>query len=268
MEIITSRNNPKIKNVRALRQRKMRRQQGAFLVEGIHHIGEAAQAGATIQGIFYAPAYLDSSYALNLIESQSQKGVPCYPTTPDVFASLAEKEHPQGIIAVVNRPDNELDELSPQNFPWGVALVSPQDPGNFGAILRTIDAVGASGVILLDNNVDPYHPTAVRASMGTLFWYPIVEATFENFVSWAHRHSYHIYGTSAHAEHDYQILDYTTPCILLMGSERQGLSKEQVDSCDDLVRLPMRGHATSLNLAVATGVMLYTMLENLRSTLT
>ena len=152
--------------------------------------------------------------------------------------------------------------LIPEKFPWGVALVAPQDPGNLGAILRTIDAVGASGLILLDSSVDLYHPSAVRASMGTLFWYPVVMSSFSDFASWTGTRHYHVYGSSARADHDYQdAKPYRTPRILLMGSERDGLTDEQRAVCEMVVGLPMMGRSSSLNLAVAAGILLYAMSE-------
>jgi RNA methyltransferase, TrmH family len=187
-------------------------------------------------------------------------GVPCLAVSADVFATLADKEHPQGILAVIRQPDNRLDRLTPQNFPWGVALASPQDPGNIGTVMRTIDAVGASGLLLLDGGAEPYHPNAVRASMGTIFWYPMISASFADFVAWARHHSYTIYGTSSHATTDYRSLSqFSQPSLLLLGSEQKGLSPQQLQVCDCILSLPMRGHVSSLNLAVAAGVMLYTM---------
>jgi TrmH family RNA methyltransferase len=272
MTLITSRSNPKVKQVKALRRRKTRRATDLILVEGIRHVGEAVEAaaaetrgdlhtGVSVQSIFYAPELLRSKFAQNLVEEQVAHGTPCYALAQDVFDSLAEKENPQGILAVVGRREQKLAELNPQNFPWGVALDAPQDPGNLGTILRSIDATGASGLILLDSHVDPYHPSAVRASMGTVFWYPIVNASFQEFASWSRAHGYHVYGTSSHGASDYQEIDrYAQPRILLMGSEREGLTPEQAALCERLVRLPMRGRATSLNLGVATGVLLYMML--------
>lgn len=258
MEEISSRHNPKLKQARALRDRKHRQGSGRFLVEGIYHVGAAVEAGAGLESIFFSPDYLHSDFALALIEEQSARGVHCYAAPPAVFDSLADKDNPQGIIAVARQRQDRLDQLTPQNFPWGVALVAPQDPGNLGAILRTIDAVGASGLLLLDATVDPYHPTAVRASMGAIFWHPVVMVSFTDFAQWVRRHSYHVYGTSAHASRDYQeIPTYERPLILLMGSEREGLTAEQAGVCQELIRLPMHGHVTSLNLAVAAGVMLY-----------
>ena len=163
---------------------------------------------------------------------------------------------------MVHQPNVNLADLNPENFPWAVALVDPQDPGNLGTILRTIDAVGASGLLLLDSNIDAYHPGAVRASMGSLFWHPVVHASFAEFELWSRRLGYSVYGTSAHGSLDYRLVEkYKTPRVLLMGSERQGLSQEQAEICDALIRLPMLGKSTSLNLGVAAGVMLYAMFE-------
>lgn len=267
---ITSRNNPKIKHIRLLRQRKHRQETGQCLVEGIHAVGQAVEAaglastGWEIDSIYYAPDLLTSEFARDLIEDQSRRGVPCYSTTVEIFEHIADKENPQGILAVARIPTAQLAQLSPDKFPWGVALVAPQDPGNIGAILRTIDAVGASGLILLDASADPFHPGSVRASMGSIFWHPVVQAPFDEFVAWAKAGGYQIYGTSAKGNADYhQVKGYKLPAILLLGSEQKGLSPEQIAACDVVLRLPMRGRMSSLNLAVAAGVMLYHMLENI-----
>lgn len=262
MTIITSRSNAKIKAARSLRGRKARQKSGLFLVEGIRHIGEALEAGADFQSIFYTTDFLRSDYAHKLIADASQAGIPCYATTGEVFVSLAEKEKPQGILAVINRPQLDLNDLNPENFPRGVALVSPQDPGNLGTILRTIDAVGASGLLLLEESVDPYHPTAIRASMGTIFWHPVVSVKFKAFASWVQQHPYNVYGTSAQSSIDYrQVERYQMPNILLMGSERQGLDQIHMNLCHSLIHLPMHGRGSSLNLGVAAGVMLFDMMD-------
>jgi TrmH family RNA methyltransferase len=263
--LITSHSNPKVKQARALRQRKQRDATGLFLVEGLFHIGEALAAHAAIDSIFYAPDLIESDFARQLIDRAAAERIMCYETIAEVFESLAEKENPQGVIAVAQQRRVQLADLTPQNFPWGVAIVSPQDPGNVGAILRTIDAVGASGLMLLDSSVDPYHPTAVRASLGSIFWYPIVSASFSEWAQWSKQQGYHIYGTSAKGSVDYkEVIAYEKPMFVLLGSEREGLSREQAAVCHQLVRLPMRGHASSLNLAVAAGVVLYAVLEKLK----
>ena len=262
MEQITSRSNSKIKAARALRKRKYRASSASFLVEGIHHVGAAIEADATLETIFYAPDLIKGKFALEMIERATEQGIPCYPTSSEVFATLAAKDNPQGILAVVRQSQETLAGLNPESFSWGVACVSPQDPGNVGTILRTIDAVGASGLILIDEGVDAYHPTAVRASMGAVFRYPVVSAPFPEFAQWVKGHKYHVFGSSARGSLDYrQVVDYQRPLILLLGSEQQGLTKEQAEICQGVVSVPMHGEVTSLNLAVAAGVLLYGMLE-------
>ena len=260
MDLITSRNNARVKQVRALRQRKARQESGLFLVEGIRHVGEAVEAGAELEALLYAPDLLKSAYARELVEAQQRQGLPCLALAPEVFESLADKDNPAGILAVVRQPQHRLADFSPANLRWGAALVAPQDPGNLGTILRTLDAVGAAALLLLDSDLEAYHPSAVRASMGAIFWKPLVSASFAEFAAWSRQHGYHVYGTSAHGAVDYRLArDYQSPCILLLGSEREGLTPEQAAVCERMLRLPMEGRATSLNLGVAAGVMLYEM---------
>jgi len=262
MESITSRSNPKLKFVRALQQRKNRQEARLFFVEGIRHVGEALKAGAPIEELYFDPERLKSPYGLELVERASGAGIPVYAVASAAFETIGEKENPQGILAVLRQRQETLEDYGAGNFARGVALVAPQDPGNVGAVLRTIDAVDASGLILLDGGVDPYHPAAVRASMGTLFWRPVIQTDFEAFRKWAEGEGYTIYGSSAKGGRDYRaLIPYRRPSILLLGSERKGLSEVQRGVCAEIVSLPMRGRASSLNLAVAAGVLLYAMLE-------
>jgi len=251
-----------VKFARSLRNRKERSASGKFLVEGILHVGEAAAAGWQIETILFAPDLLNSAFAKNLVAEEKRRGIRCIPVVEEVFGSLADKENPQGILAIVNQNLGSLDSLSPETFRYGMALVSPQDPGNVGTILRTLDAVGADGLILLEGGVDPFHPSAVRASMGALFWKPVVQSHFEDFLAWARKGSYRLIGTSAHGLLDYrEIKSGNRPSILVLGSEQKGLNDKQMQACDVSVRLPMRGRASSLNLAVAAGVLLYSLME-------
>ena len=259
MTTLTNPRNPHIKQARQLQQRKARDGTGLFVVEGIRPVGEAAAAGAPIEYLCYAPELLKSGFANDVIREQTALGRRCYALAADVFRSIAEKDNPQGILAVVRRATAPLAALTPSTHPWLVALVSPQDPGNIGTIIRTLDAVGASGLLLLDGGADPTHPNAVRASLGALFWKPIVTATFAEFGAWARAQGYRLYGTSERGATDYRAARYRQPCVLMMGSEREGLTADQEAACDEMVRLPMEGRVTSLNLAVATGVLLYAM---------
>ena len=250
--MITSLSNPLVKQARALRQKKARDQSGLFLVEGIHHVGEALEADWQVESILYAPDLLTSDFALDLISRQSSKP---QPVSAHVMESLAGKENPQGILAVVHQKQAQFSDLKSPGT--AVALVSPQDPGNVGTILRTLDAVGADVLFLLDGGVELYHPSVVRASMGTIFWKPIIQTSFDEFVKWAREGGYQLIGTSAHGAVDYQTLTPKIPWILVLGNEQKGLSAEQMQACDVTVSMPMMGRVSSLNLAVAAGVLLY-----------
>ena len=259
--IITSLSNPLIKQARALRQKKARSESGLFLVEGIHHVGEAITAGWDVESLLYAPELLTSEFAKSLIERLSsrlaQRGP--QPVSAQVMESLADKENPQGILAIVHQRRTQFSDLKTSKL--CAALVSPQDPGNVGTILRTMDAVGADVLFLLDGGVELYHPTVIRSSMGTIFWKPVFQTTFKEFVEWARSLTYQLIGTSAHGDVEYQTFLPSQPWVLVLGSEQKGLSPEQIKACDVTVSLPMRGRVSSLNLAVAAGVLLYRFCE-------
>ena len=261
-ELISSSSNPLVKQIRALRQRKGRDETGLFLVEGIHHVGEAAEAGWQIETLAYAPDQLKGDFAQHLLDEQMRRNVRCVALTPGLFSAIAEKDNPQGILAVVGQRHLKLEDLQPEGIHLAAALVSPQDPGNVGTILRTLDAVGGEALFLLDGGVDPYHPSCVRASMGALFWKPLVQASFDDFISWVRNNGYRLVGSSAHAKTDFHTFEPAgAPAILLLGSEQKGLSQEELTACDLAVSMPMRGRGSSLNLAVAAGILLYTMME-------
>jgi TrmH family RNA methyltransferase len=258
--LITSFSNPLIKQARALHQRKARVETGLFLVEGLHHIGQAVEAHWDVETLLYAPEFLTSNFARGLLErlERSQPGsvqTRLQPVSAEVMESLADKDNPQGLLAIVGQRRQTLASLREKKAL--VALVAPQDPGNVGTILRTMDAVGADGLFLLDGGVDLYHPTVVRASMGTIFWKPIVQTSFDEFALWARAQSMQLIGTSAHADVDYHTLVPREPWTLVLGNEQKGLSREQTAACDVTVSLPMRGRVSSLNLAVAAGILLY-----------
>lgn len=258
--IITSTSNPHVKHARALKRRKERLASGQFLVEGLHHVGSVLEAGWAVDIIFYAPELLHGEYADSVLKNAIRIGLSPQPVSAEVMRSLADKDNPQGILAVADQRTTRLEDL--QEIHHGVALVSPQDPGNVGAILRTIDAVGADALFLLDGGVELYHPTLIRASMGTIFWKPVVRTSFGEYVSWAKRHQIKLIGTSAHASLDYRKLTIGgSNWTLVLGSEQKGLLPEQVGLCDFNISLPVQGYVSSLNLAVAAGVLLYSIAE-------
>ncbi|HSL28164.1 MAG TPA: RNA methyltransferase [Anaerolineales bacterium] len=251
---ITSLSNALIKQARALRQKKARLETGTFLVEGIHHVGQAMEAGWDIETILYAPDLLTSRYGRDVIATLHAKA---QPVSSQVMESLADKDNPQGMLAIVRQRQVAGFSRFAAQIQRAVALVFPQDPGNVGTILRTLDAVKADALFLLDGGVDPYHPTVVRSSMGTIFWTPIMQASFQDFIAWAHDENCQLIATSARGDVDYKTLVPQIPWILVLGNEQKGLSTEQTNACDVAVSIPMRGRVSSLNLAVAAGVLLY-----------
>ncbi len=257
--VISSLTHPLVKQARALRQRKARGETGLFLVEGIHHVGEAFSAGWKMETVLYAPDHLTSKFARDLLAQVTKQGISVRQVSVKVMESIADKENPQGILAIARQRHLVLTDL--KSIRAGAAVVSPQDPGNVGTILRTLDAVGADYLVLANGGVDPYHPTSVRASMGALFWKPIVEANFTELTAWARKNGTQMIGSSAHAETDYRNFVPQNPWLLVLGSEQKGLLPDQLNVCDVTIKLPMMGRASSLNLAVAGGILLYQFLS-------
>lgn len=255
--IISSHTNPRIKYIRSLRLRHEREQAGAFFIEGIRLVAEAIQLHADIELLVVAPDLLKSSFAQEMVAQQRAQGMPCLEISAEVFAGISAREGPQGIGAIVRQRWQSLSQVRLTNKDCWVALDAAQDPGNIGTILRTGDAVGNIGLMLLGNCADPYDPQALRASMGAIFSQHLVKASFADFARWKREHSYVVVGTSGTASQDYRAMTYPFPLILLMGSERQGLASEQQALCDAMVHIPMVGRSDSLNLAVATGIVLY-----------
>lgn len=263
--VISSLHNPRIKAIRALKARKERERTGLLFVEGIRIVLEAIALGATVETLVVAPDLLISHRARESVDAQRRLGLPCLEVSADVFASISRsishKYGPWGFGAVVRQRWEPLASVRPQRGQCWVALDEVADPGNLGTILRTNDAVGGCGVILIGHGTDPYDPASVRASMGSIFAQRLVRATLDEFAAWRRAHRCTVIGTACEGAVDYRAVDYPDAVVLLMGSERHGLPPEQRALCDRLVTIPMSGHADSLNLGVATGIMLYEMLR-------
>ena len=251
-DLITSTANPLIKKVRALHDSGARARTGLFLAEGIHPVGEALAAGWEIEAIIYAPDKLRSRYAVDMLSRFPGRKEA---VAASVFEALAQKDNPQGILAVVRKRQRGLADLA--GVTTAVALDAPQDPGNLGTVIRTVDAVSGDALFVLDGGVDPFHPVVPRASMGGLFWVPVISARFSAFCAWSRAHGCQLIGTSARGGVDFRRFAPTRPWILLLGTEQKGLSEAKKAKCDVVLTLPMAGRASSLNLAVAAGVLLY-----------
>jgi RNA methyltransferase, TrmH family len=246
-----------VRQIRQLRSRQERDRTGTYYIEGVRIVGQALQAGVAIERCVIAPQLLTSPYGLGIVDQLRAGGIPILELSPTEFSGISFKENLQGIGAVVRPRLETLDDVRLAGVHSWVALDHVGNPGNLGAILRTCDAVGCAGIIMLGDTTDPFHPSALRASMGAIFSQRLVRASFEQFVEWKREHSYPVVGTSGTAEQEYREARYPAPLILLMGSERLGLTAEQQSACDMLVSIPMIGTSDSLNLGVATSIVLY-----------
>jgi len=247
--LITSRGNANIKRIRSLRRRKAREHTGLFFVEGRHLLREALETHAGIEHLVICPELLTDKLNWGNLSRLE--------VTAEVFQSISESENPEGIGAVVRQRWKSLEDISPSKGLCWIAINSVQCPSNLGTLLRISDAVGGSGVILIGNSTDPYHPAAVRSSLGTTFSQRLVRTTFQAFAEWKRRRQLTLVGTSPSASEDYRSVEYQSPLILFMGNEWFGLTVEQQRLCDTLVRIPMVGRVNSHNVAVAAGVVLY-----------
>jgi RNA methyltransferase, TrmH family len=260
---ITAFSNPLVKEVRALRDKKGRRRQGMFVAEGLRILTEAREAGKLPAMLFYAAGTKHPLLETLIGEVEAAHG-DVVETTPDILHKLSGKDNPQTMLGVYRSFDTGLERIDRDAAPLWIVAQALRDPGNLGTILRTGDAVGAGGLILVDECVDPFSAEAVRASMGALFTLKIAGAPWQDFLAWLRDGEGQLIGTSLRAELDYQEPRYGKPAFLLVGNEAQGLPEAYEAECDLLVKIPMLGKADSLNAAVAAAVMAYEMINQWR----
>jgi RNA methyltransferase, TrmH family len=254
--MVTSHANPLVKQIRALSKRKARRETGWFLAEGLKLVSEAIATGWHIRVLVHASGE-DSPLLRNAVQATVAAGGDVLEVPPGMLESLANRDNPRGVIGVFEQRQVPLGSLDIGTDDLWVALDRVRDPGNLGTIIRTCDAVGAAGVILVGDCTDPFGGDAVRATMGSIFQIPIAAASVGEFISWRSGFDGLVVGTQLAAATDFRSVSYRRPTLLLMGNEQAGLADELVEVCDELVKIPMAGTADSLNLAVSTGIMLY-----------
>jgi TrmH family RNA methyltransferase len=258
--MITSKSNPKVKLIRDLRDPRKRTENGLFFVEGIKLVGDSFSSKWKIESIIFSPELLRSTYGIETIEKARSADVEVVEVSKDVFQSISDKDGPQGIGAIVHLELSLLDKIASKCGVW-VGLDSVQDAGNLGTIMRTVDSAGGRGVVLLGNCVDPFSPEAVRASMGAIFSIDLIHTDFDSFLDWQRQFQYLLIGSSDKGRMHYRSSSYAQDMILLMGSEQKGLNPALTDICSKIVAIPMRGSSDSLNLAVATGIILYEIMD-------
>ncbi|MET0373359.1 MAG: RNA methyltransferase [Rhizorhabdus sp.] len=262
---ITAFSNPLIKRVRSLREKRHRRNEGLFLAEGLRILTEAADSGVLPELIFFAKDGADHPLTKKLVDQVEHRGGEAIETDRDILAKLSGKDNPQTVIGVFREFDTSLDRVDRSAADIWIVAQSLRDPGNLGTILRTGDAVGAGGLLLVDDCVDPFSVESVRATMGALFTQKIATARWPEFLAWLRGGPGQLVGTSLKATQDYQAPRYAAPTFILVGNEAQGLPADYESECDLLVRMPMLGRADSLNAAVATAVMAYEVLNQRRA---
>jgi len=254
---VTAFSNTTVKRLRSLRDKKARRTEGLFLAEGLRIIAEARDSGMLPEIIAFSPEGAKHPLAAEIIAATEAAGGEAIETSPDILTKMSGKDNPQMLLGAYRQPATSLDRIDRAKAPLWIVAQALRDPGNLGTILRTGDAVGAGGLILIDDSADPFSVEAVRASMGALFTQAVVQARWEEFLPWLRSGPGQLVGTSLKATDDYLEAQYQQPCFLLIGNEQQGLPADYEAECDLLVKIPMAGRADSLNAAMAAAVMAF-----------
>ncbi len=261
---ITGFSNPLIKQVRSLREKKHRKREGLFLAEGLRIMTEAREAGFLPELLFRCTDRDTHALEIALEADVLNAGGDVIETTADILSKLSGKDNAQTVIGVYREHATALTSIDRSTAPIWLVAQAMRDPGNLGTMLRTGDAVGAGGLILIDDCTDPFSVEAVRASMGAVFTQKVVQCRWEEFLPWLRGGPGQLVGTSLDTNFDYQQPSYSAPCFILTGNEAQGLPLGYASACDLLVKMPMLGKADSLNAAMATAVMAYEVLNQFR----
>ena len=255
--LVTSLTNPTVKAVRGLHMRKEREQSGLFVAEGLKIVTEAVELGHAPRILMYGKEAEGHPLLKRAIQATLAARGEVIEVTQDILAKVSRRDNPQAVVAVFAQVFTPLTALDPSAATCFVALHRVRDPGNLGTIVRTADAAGCGAVILVGDCCDPFSVEAVRATMGSIFAVPIVKASEAEFASWRASWPGSVVGTLLSATVDHRQASYAQPAMILMGNEQQGLTPEMAALCDVNVKIPMRGRADSLNLSVATGIMIY-----------
>lgn len=257
---VTAFSNPTIRRLRALDDRKGRRAEGLFLAEGLRMAGEALDAGHVPAVVALTADAAAHPIGARVAAACEAAGGEALIVPRELLAKVTAKDNPAGCASAFRLWPTGLGQLDPRSAPLWLAAEGLRDPGNLGTMLRTCDAVGAGGLILLGQAADPFGVEAVRASMGAIFTVATAQASFEAFLGWARAGGAQVVAAVLASDaQDYRGVAYRAPVIALMGNEQSGLTPAQAAAADLRVILPMRGRADSLNVAVAAGVLLYEM---------
>jgi TrmH family RNA methyltransferase len=264
-DVVTSAANPTVKRMRLLANRKFRQREGVTLAEGIQPVWQAVEAGAPIEALVYAPDLLRSPPAVEMVLDAERRGVRVVRLSGELFQRLSDRDGAAGLAAIVGQRLTPLADLAATPGTTFVALHEIASPGNLGTVIRTADAAGARAVILVGPTADPYDPAAIKASMGAIFSVPVARAAgSDEFFAWADERDLAVATTSARATQSVWEARYPDPLVVMMGSEGPGLADADLRRGRLQVGIPMTGTAESLNLAVATGVVLFEVVRQRR----
>lgn len=260
-EVISSVQNPKIKQAFNLRDRQERDKTGQFLIEGYRELLRAVDSRHSIDMLFVCPELFLGSNEGRLIERVSALGGRLYFCTEKVFQKLSYRDRPDGLLAVAPQKHRTLEDLESilkeKDNPFLIVAEAIEKPGNLGTILRSSDAVGLDALIICDRCTDIHNPNVVRASVGTLFTVPVIEAKGSDALDWLKAHKIAIVAATPSAEKEFTDADMSGPLAIVVGTEQLGLSELWMKNADLQVRIPMNGAADSLNVAMATTLLLY-----------
>ncbi len=258
-ELITSLQNPRVKQLVKLRDRRPRDAAGVFMVEGYRQIRRALDKGFKPTEFYYSPAWFlgDQANEPALLAEAAAGGARLFELTKDAFAKVAYRERPDGLIAILPQWRKTFDELPLSPTPFLLVVEAIEKPGNLGTILRSADAAGVDGLIVCDPVTDLFNPNVVRASTGVLFSVPVVIAESAAVRAWLKDRGIRSVATTPAATESYTDSDLTGPLAIVMGSEQYGLSDDWLHEADHCVRIPMAGQADSLNVAMATIITLF-----------
>jgi|SRR5690554_1568680 len=260
---ITGFSNPTVKYLRSLRDKKHRKREGKFLAEGLRLLTDARACGRLPELLVMA-AEREAHPLLAALEADVDRaGGEIVETGAEILSKITGKDNPQAVAGVFAEFDTSLSKLDRNTAPIWLVAQAMRDPGNLGTMLRTGDAVGAGGLILLDDSADPFSAEAVRASMGAIFTQPVVQTRWDEFLPWLRVGPGQLVAASLREAVPYREAPYAAPCFILVGNESRGLPAEYEAACDLRVTIPMRGRADSLNAAVAGAVLAYEVLARL-----
>lgn len=256
-EKISSLQNPRVKQLVKLRDRRPRDEAGVFLVEGYREVRRALEKGVALSELYFAPDWFLGENEPALLAQAESAGAKLFELTRDAFAKVAYRERPDGVLAVAPQWKRALADLFLRENPFLLVVEAIEKPGNLGTILRSADAAGCDAVIVCDPVTDIFNPNVVRASTGVLFSVPLVVESSERVLAWLREKGVRTVATTPAAETLYTAADLRGPLAVVMGSEQYGLSDFWLKNADLPVRIPMAGQADSLNVAMATIITLF-----------